>query len=230
MTNWYAEQWLAGTMPDWYVAATMAARVAPLVKGTLPEDGSTPDCRPVAVGNCGRRLYTSAAMRKYKTKFRKALWPQQAAVGVKDGQQHVTIGVATTMRQRPDFVVVKVDISNAFNECTRAAMLAAVERHPELRPLLPMYAATLIPASKLMMRGANGEIQTIDSMSEEGGHQGCASTGAAFCLALHPSVQAADATLAAVGGYARFFADDGYLVGPRAVSYTHLTLPTIYSV
>ena len=102
-------------------------------------------------------------------------------------------------------------------------MLAAVERHPELRPLLPMYAATLIPASKLMMRGANGEIQTIDSMSEEGGHQGCASTGAAFCLALHPSVQAADATLAAVGGYARFFADDGYLVGPRDAVLEALT-------
>ena len=195
VTNWFGERWVNGTLPEWYVAAAMGARVAPLVKGALPEDGSTPDCRPVAVGGCKRRLYTSAAMRQHKDKFRKVLWPHQAAVGVKDGQQHVTIGVATTMRDKPEFVVVKVDISNAFNTCTRAAMLAAIGRHEELRPLLPMYAATLVPASTLMMRGLNGELENLESMCEEGGHQGCASTGAAFCVALHPSVLAASREL-----------------------------------
>jgi hypothetical protein len=37
----------------------------------------------------------------------------------------------------------------------------------------------------------------------------------AFCLAIHPAVEAADNALGACGGFARFFADDGYLVGPR---------------
>ena len=45
--------------------------------------------------------------------------------------------------------------------------------------------------------------------------EGCSATGAAFCLAIHPAVEAADDALGACGGFARFFADDGYLVGPR---------------
>ena len=121
-----------------------------------------------------------------------------------------------------DFVAVKVDLANAFNECTRAAMLSAVARSPAFAGLLPMYAATLSVASPLYMTGENGQLEKIRSDCQEGGHQGCASTSAAFCLAIHPSVVAADAALEAVGGCARFFADDGYLIGPPDAVLTAL--------
>ena len=58
----------------------------------------------------------------------------------------------------------------------------------------------------------------MDWTCEDGSHQGCASSGAAFCLAIHPSILAADEALARSSGFARFFADDGYLCGePGAV-------------
>ena len=180
-----------------------------MVKGALPEEG-TPDCRPVCVGGTERRLYTSLVLREFKPQFKKLLWPLQAAIGVKSGQQLVTTAIRTTLQQRPNFVVVKVDVSNAFNACTRAAMLAAIERHPEVSRLLPLYAAILVPESKLWMRGTNGDLEEIDKRCAEGGHQGCSATGAAFCLAIHPAVEAADHALGACGGFARFFADDGW--------------------
>jgi hypothetical protein len=213
LTEWFGKCWVNGLLPPWFVATYMGARIAPLVKGDLPARG-TPDCRPVAVGETFRRLVTSKVMRDHKELFKDALWPQQAAVGVESGQQLVTTGVSVALQQRPDFVAVKVDLANAFNECTRAAMLSAVARVPALAGLLPMYAATLSVASPLYMTGANGQLEKIGTDCQEGGHQGCASTGAAFCLAIHPSVVAADAALEAVGGCARFFADDGYLIGP----------------
>ena len=212
--KWFGEQWVNGALPPWYVRVAMAARVAPLVKGALPEEG-TPDCRPVCVGGTERRLYTSLVLREFKPHFKKLLWPLQAAIGVQSGQQLVTTAIRTALQQRSDFVVVKVDVSNAFNACTRAAMLAAIERHPEVARLLPLYAAILVPESKLWMRGTNGDLEEIGRRCAEGGHQGCSATGAAFCLAIHPAVEAADNALGACGGFARFFADDGYLVGPR---------------
>jgi hypothetical protein len=153
-------------------------------------------------------------MRDHKTLFKAALWPQQAAVGVESGQQLVTTSITTALQLHPGFVAVKIDVANAFNECTRAAMLAAIARNPALAGLLPMYAATLGVASSLYMTGANGQLEKLAVDCQEGGHQGCASTGAAFCLAIHPAVVTADAALEKVGGFARFFADDGYLVGP----------------
>jgi hypothetical protein len=154
-------------------------------------------------------------LREFKPHFKKLLWPLQAAIGVKSGQQLVTTAIRTTLQQRPNFVVVKVDVSNAFNACTRAVMLAAIERHPEVSRLLPLYAAILVPESKLWMRGTNGDLEEIDRRCAEGGHQGCSATGAAFCLAIHPAVEAADHALGACGGFARFFADDRYLMGSR---------------
>ena len=77
---------------------------------------------------------------------------------------------------------VKVDLANAFNECTRAAMLAAVAREPALAGLLPLYSATLSVASPLYMTGTSGHLEKIGVDCQEGGHQGCASTGAATSL------------------------------------------------
>ena len=158
LTEWLGECWVNGRLPPWFVATYMGARIAPLVKGGLPARG-TPDCRPVAVGETFRRLVTSKVMRDHKGLFRDALWPQQAAVGVESGQQLVTTGVSVALQQHPDFVAVKVDLANAFNECTRAAMLAAIARSPALTGLLPMYAATLSVASPLYMTGENGQLE-----------------------------------------------------------------------
>jgi len=230
--NWFGTVWTSGKLPSWFYKAGMGGRVAPLVKdgAPMPERGEpqartrssapevVPDCRPVVVGNAERRVHTSQTMRQFKDKFRQILWPQQAAVGVKSGLNFVTTAIRTALQQNPSFICVKVDLSNAFNAVTRAALLAAIDRHELLRPLLSLYSATLAPAAKIWMRGAGGELEEMDWTCEDGSHQGCASSGAAFCLAIHPSILVADAALTRTSGFARFFADDGYLCGePNAV-------------
>lgn len=55
-----------------------------------------------------------------------------------------------------------------------------------------------------------------DFDSAEGGQQGNPLISMAACAAIQPHVEAADAALDRVGGFARFQADDGYLCGPVA--------------
>ena len=212
-TEWWANEWVRGTLPSWFVSTYMRTRIAPLVKGR-PELGVVPDCRPVAVGECLRRLATTAVVRKFKRKLGTILWPQQVSTGIPSGAHILTTGVREILRMHPEFAVIKVDIENAYNACTRASMLNAVTQHETLAPLCAMYGATLSVASRMYMRGASGALEALGVAKEEGGDQGCASTGAAFALALHPAILAADASLAACGGGCRAFADDTYLFGP----------------
>ena len=78
--------------------------------------------------------------------MREALYPQQCAVGVESGQQLLTVFLRDVLHRNPDFICVKVDVSNAFNACSRLAMLEAIKRTEGLEDLLPLYAATLTVA------------------------------------------------------------------------------------
>ena len=53
-------------------------------------------------------------MHKYASTGRLA--PVQIAVGVKSGGQQLVVGILAIMEMNPNFVIVKIDKSNAYNK------------------------------------------------------------------------------------------------------------------
>lgn len=88
--------------------------------------------RPVAVGECFRRLVAKCLCRSVREEARSRLWPLQSGVAVPLG---VECGVHT-VRQWFDRnandrskVLLKIDFSNAFNSIDRGAFLREVRHH-----------------------------------------------------------------------------------------------------
>ena len=57
----------------------------------------------------------------------------------------------------------------------------------------------------------------LDRRSEEGGAQGAPGSSPQYCVTTHKAVRALDAAVAAFGGCARFFSDNGFVCGPAHV-------------
>jgi uncharacterized membrane protein YgcG len=135
---------------------------------------------------------------------------------------YVSNGVEITGRSiqwhleaNPDHVCAKLDVRNAFNECSRAAMMHEL-RHAHggaLSGVLPLFVVLYGRPNRLHVRMAPGEDPACFS-AEEGVTQGCPLAGLAFDAAIQPSLRRAAASLRAVGGFAVAIQDDIHLLGP----------------
>jgi hypothetical protein len=114
------------------------------------------------------------------------------------------------MEKHPDWVLIVLDLRNAFNELKRQVVLREIARVPELAALLPLLRAELSPESWLNA----GHVAELASC--EGMQQGHVFGTALFSIGIHPEVCALDAAVAALteGAGARFAADDGFVFGP----------------
>ena len=56
-----------------------------LIKKEAAEKGGTPDVRPIAMGSCKRRAWTSRLMGDNADVFMRTFWPTQVACGVPFG-------------------------------------------------------------------------------------------------------------------------------------------------
>eukprot|EP00973_Karenia_brevis_P030038 4140816-Karenia_brevis.AAC.1 len=60
-------------------------------------------------------------MADVKTNLAEHFWPQQVAVGTPSGINLVVFGVRSLLELHPDWVAVRIDIRNAYNEIKRSA-------------------------------------------------------------------------------------------------------------
>ena len=169
-----------------------------------------PDGRPVGMGDLLRRLIEKAVVRAHADAYREFFWPQQAGLGVRGGAGLIVTAVRELLRRNPSFIVVRLDLKNAYNEMQRKAMLDAVERNPSLRHLYQLLYATMYHRSRVYLGDANTR---ANFDSAEGGQQGSPPVSAAFCAAIHPALVALDEALTTAGGAARAIMDDVYAVG-----------------
>ena len=117
---------------------------------------------------------------------------------------------------RRDFIVAKLDMKNAHNEASRAAILKALGKDPSLHHLVWHTATVLTPCTKLESHGK------IWGEAGEGLTQGDPEASAWFCIGWQDEVEEQDAVVSMVGGTARFGNDDGYVLGPREIVFPAL--------
>ena len=208
----FAEAYANAELPHWfYVAFTTVKQMAPIKQAGATPDAA-PDVRPISIGECLRRAIDASVATQYRDAFREHLWPQQVAVGVSGGLSLLALGIELTLELCPQWVVVKLDLRNAYNELKRAALVARLNEVEGLRDLVPLTWATYLGSPEVYFAG-NGVVPS-GYLSAEGVHQGGPLSSAQFCVAIHPEVCLLDAELRSYGGSARFDMDDGYAVGP----------------
>jgi len=136
-------------MPAWFMRATQDAEVIALVKREAEEQERTADHRPVQVPNTISKLEDKAVLAQYQEVYIKEMMPQQLGVGVKFAAELLVMGLRMTLYRSPDFIIVGVDISNAFCEIMRASVIDRHMQHEILCGMVPYWRAKLGPVAKL---------------------------------------------------------------------------------
>jgi len=208
----FAGEYINGRLPAWFSYLWATVRLVAPIKQTAGD--CVLDVRPIGIGEPRRVSCVSQVMDDWKTRFADRLWPHQVAIGIESGVHALGLGLRMALEQHPGWVLLKLDLVNAFNEMARAAVLESIESDfdGEFADLLPLFRTSLAFKSMIVL-GDRAKTQAAFD-SEEGMQQGSGEGPAGFCLGLHRDLVDADQQLAPHGGCAKADMDDTYLLGP----------------
>lgn len=197
---------LNGELPESARQLLLASRMIASVK---PNKG----LRPIAIGELFYRLAAVIAVKKVAYIAGKLLQPHQYGVGVSSGAERI---LHSLQHELTDVsckrVLLKLDISNAFNSCDRARILRELYDTPELSSLYRMADFAYSAPTELLLEGCDG----LSIQSTNGVRQGDPLSAVLFCLYLRKLLkQVADET--GVNIYA-FFDDINVTGTPEQVT------------
>ena len=196
-----------GDLPPWFYKVWGSVSTPPLYKNSQKDS-----IRPLGVKSSLIRNFHMQVVARNRGALNEFLQPQQLALS-KAGGAKLVHQVRMMSEKERDFIVVKLDMRNAHNEVSRAAVIEALEKEPSLRHLAWHSATCLASHTGLESQGR------LWGLAGEGLSQGDPEASGWFCVAWHQEVRDLDAALAAHGGLARFGNDDGYLVGPPDIIF-----------
>jgi hypothetical protein len=208
-----------GNITDQARQYLLASRLVGLNK---PDAGA----RPIAIGEVFYRLAGVIAVRKITAAAAELLVPHQYGIGVPSGAERIVHSMQYSLTDKAaKRAVLKVDISNAFNSCDRAAMLRKLYATPQLAPLYRIADFGYSAPSQLLLQRCNG----LSIQSTNGVRQGDPLACLLFCIYMK-DVYEAVASRANVVLYA--YVDDLHIVGAPAEVMKALTalqtlLPTV---
>ena len=100
-----------------------------LVMAEATQSGGIADKRRVQIPNTHAKMGDKAVLEQYQTKYVKAMMPQQVRVGVKFMVELLAMGLRILLRLRGGFIMININIINAYIEIKRAAVVGAHMRH-----------------------------------------------------------------------------------------------------
>ena len=198
--------YLEGALPAWFYKVWGSVTTVPLFKNRVRES-----LRPVGVMTPLIRTLHSYVIRENRMALTSFLEPQQLCLSLSGGHKLVN-AVRMMLEENPDFVCIKVDLRNAHNEVSRAAIIEELEKEPTLRHLAWHAATVLAPHHGLEIGGIKWGEQ------EEGKRQGDGEAPAYFAVAIQKDVRKLDELVKTSGGASLFGNDDGYVVAPLEVA------------
>ena len=165
--------------------------------------------RPIAIGQALRRLVTKALLPKALADTRSFLAPHQLANGIPSAMDAIVHDARMLTRRHgndPDYVMVPIDARNAFNACSRQAILDSLaNRAPSLaRSTNAVYAKT----TPLLVIPSRSPVLLP---SREGTQQGDPDSMLIFSLTVQPLIRCISQVCNLKLN--RWYADDGLLIG-----------------
>src|SRR6218665_812194 len=144
--------------------------------------------RPIAIGYTWRRLASKCANAYAIPRLTSFLSPKQLGVGIPGGCEAAVHATRRFLANTgPDSVVVKLDLSNAFNSLHRDSMLASVNN---VIPELAAYCHLAYAEATCLRFGS------FVILSQEGAQQGDPLGPLLFCLPLQPVLVQLESPLA----------------------------------
>ena len=123
------------------------------------------------------------------------------------GVAKLMYAIGRPLRANRELICCRIDLKNAFNECSKKAILEVLQAEESLSHLTTFAATILSPDIALETGGERrGE-------AEDGVVQGDIPSGAFFCVAQQPALVQLDQVCQQGGGLARAGYDDVYAVG-----------------
>ncbi|GJP44896.1 hypothetical protein CLOM_g4297, partial [Closterium sp. NIES-68] len=176
------------------------------------------DVRPIAIGEVLVRVLSRAVCLQLRDQMARVfLASQQFGVGVTCGTEVTVRGVVRALADHPGWVVLQLDVANAFNSFFRDVLFQALHASPEFRCLIPFIRLFYGTPSDLIYRTGRG-VTTMHS--ERGTRQGDPLSPFLYALtqrlALEPVLAGGDVQLWS-------YADNTYLVGPPDRVLHHFT-------
>ena len=216
-TSWemlqnFSLRYINGSLPAWFYKCSMTVETVGMYK-TADRDPAI--IRPIGMRNPFIKVLHKEVMIQNKEVISDYLEPQQLGMSVAGGAKLVH-SVRMTLESHKEFICIKLDFRNAFNEVSRARIIEVLESHSSLSHLTAHAATILAPSNGLESRGV------LWGKSSEGATQGDPESGPYFCIAIQEFVVKVDNFLGTQGGCARFGWDDGYLIGPPEAVYAAL--------
>ncbi len=133
MLERFATRYANAELPAWFYYVFCSVKLVAPIKEPAACPSSAPDVRPLGVGECLRRAITRAVVNDGKPHLASHFWPQQVAVGIESGLTLLIFGVLGLLELHPDWVVVKVDLYNAYQELKRTVALQRTSEAESLR-------------------------------------------------------------------------------------------------
>ena len=193
-----------GLASPWVCKALGMSRLLAMEK---PENGGI---RPIAIGEVLTRLIGRAIVVQIRDALQDILLPFQYGFAVPGGAEAVVHGIRAALAARPDWVILKVDVANAFNSINRSAFFnALLENGEELQAIIPFVRSLYGKNTDLWYKMDGPQVCRVASAT--GTRQGDPLGGPLFALghlgalkttrSLHPSVHMPS------------IADDTYILG-----------------
>ncbi|MGH3053723.1 MAG: hypothetical protein ACRDL7_01935, partial [Gaiellaceae bacterium] len=207
--------------PAYFYVAFSSVRLVALNKKD-PRDLANPaeeqDYRPVGIGYTLRRVASKALIAMHAAELASACRPTQFACGRPAGGTELVFAIQALLDARPDFVAVKVDVKNAFNEITRRVILENLWSKPSLRGMYAFVHRMLEYESEVLL-GSGCNLLRAPFRSAEGVQQGDIFGSHLYCIGADVVNNRTNALLVPHGGALLAGMDDTYLVGPPAVVF-----------
>ena len=197
--------YLSGTLPDWFYMVWSSLQTVALYKTQLRTD-----VRPLGLKNSLIKLFHKEVMKQSKVEIREYLEPVQLGQS-QAGAAKLVFGVRGLIQAKRDFICCKVDLANAFNEISRAAIIGNIVETQSISHLSSFASCILAPEVKLETMGV------VWGKSSQGVAQGDPASGDLFCIGLHPSLLKLDEDCRAGNGMARAGHDDVCAIGPPEI-------------
>ena len=170
-------RYLSGDLPVWFYEIWLCVMTVPLFKNENLEA-----VRPIGIRNPLVRELHKAVVTQNKSALVDFLEPEQLAMTVAGGGKLV-FSIRMLAEDKRDFIVVKLDMKNAFNEVSRTSIIEALEEESSLSHLAWQAAVTLAPTCGLENSGKRW------GGSSEGTAQGDPLSAPYFNVAWHKYVK-----------------------------------------
>jgi len=141
------------------------------------------DCRLICKGEFIKKVITKALYKPFMNKIEAGCEPSQFSVGTNGGGSQLIMAITLLLKANPDWVIIALNISNAYNEIQRYSILEELWKNIELKALW-YYNFRNMMISGFIRLGYGPYMKAATYQMNEGVKQGDMEAMPNFCIGI----------------------------------------------